>query len=154
MVQRMPEAKAKIMFYSDSGKYSFLSNFYPCTIKIGGTTYGSVEHYYQSEKAKTEEMKKWIRDAPSPYYSKLAGRGVREEDKVGRWELIRVGIMRKALHAKFTQNENLMRKLLETGDAELHEDSPDDMLWGAKGEDLLGKQLMELREQLAKRKRP
>jgi ribA/ribD-fused uncharacterized protein len=150
----MPEAKAKIMFYSDSGEYGFLSNFYPSQFRINRVVYNSVEHYYQSEKAKSDRLKRWIRDAPSAYYSKVAGRGVREEDKADRWELVRPAVMRKALRAKFVQNEELMRKLLATGDAELHEDSPDDLLWGAKGEDLLGKQLMKLREQLALMQRP
>ncbi len=56
--------------------------------------------------------------------------------------------MRKALYAKFIQNLDLREMLLATGDAELHEDSPTDMVWGRRGQDLLGKLLMELRAAL------
>ncbi len=56
--------------------------------------------------------------------------------------------MKNGLRAKFTQNSDLKEKLLATGNAVLHEDSPTDMIWGAKGKDMLGKLLMQIREEL------
>ena len=53
--------------------------------------------------------------------------------------------------AKFIQHPDLREKLLSTGDAILHEDSPWDKYWGyAKGGglDRLGKLLMQVREEL------
>ena len=43
---------------------------------------------------------------------------------------------------------DLKQKLIDTGDARLHEDSPSDMFWGVKGKDMLGKLLMEVRDKL------
>jgi ribA/ribD-fused uncharacterized protein len=57
--------------------------------------------------------------------------------------------MRKALRAKFDQNEEMRKRLIETGTATLVEDSPEDRFWGGAIEgsmNMLGKLLMELRE--------
>ncbi len=60
--------------------------------------------------------------------------------------------MREALKAKFTQNEDLKNILLETGDAILVEHTENDNYWGdggdGNGKNMLGKLLMELREEL------
>ena len=61
--------------------------------------------------------------------------------------------MQEALHAKFTQHEDLRIKLLETGDAELVEHTKNDVYWAdggdGSGQNKLGKFLMTLRAQLA-----
>lgn len=60
-------------------------------------------------------------------------------------------VMREAIKHKFDQNPYLKEKLLSTGDAELIEDSPEDMFWGGALEgskNTLGGLLMELRDQL------
>lgn len=74
----------------------------------------------------------------------------------------------KGVYLKFTNSDNaftLGRQLLDTGDSELVEASPTDALWGVglsvkdaekhqgdwPGKNLLGKALMEVREQLKKR---
>lgn len=59
--------------------------------------------------------------------------------------------IRRAFAAKLEQNRDLARKLLETGDAMLYEDSPGDPFWGAKGENYIGKAVMEVRESLRKK---
>ena len=60
--------------------------------------------------------------------------------------------MREALRAKFTQNKELKKILLETGDAELVKHTANDNYWAdggdGSGKNVLGKLLMELREQL------
>jgi len=55
-----------------------------------------------------------------------------------------------AIRAKFSQNPELKRKLLDSGDRKLHEDSPSDMYWGVKGQDKLGRILMNIRDELRK----
>ncbi len=62
--------------------------------------------------------------------------------------------MRKALYAKFSQNEQLRNLLLSTGNRDPIADSPTDGYWG-RGSDGLGKNrlgmlLMELRTRLRK----
>ncbi len=67
------------------------------------------------------------------------------------WEDVKVDIMLVGLRAKFTQWPSLRTRLLATGTAILHEDSPWDKYWGyAKGEglDKLGQLIMQVREEL------
>jgi len=65
---------------------------------------------------------------------------------------VKYDIMKKALRAKFTQHKDLKKILLETGDAELIENAPKDYQWGCgskgTGLNLLGKALMDIREEL------
>ena len=60
--------------------------------------------------------------------------------------------MAKALFAKFSQNRHLKSRLLSTGCAELHEDNKRDKLWGAYGEDMLGKLLIDVRRKITDNK--
>jgi predicted NAD-dependent protein-ADP-ribosyltransferase YbiA (DUF1768 family) len=41
------------------------------------------------------------------------------------WESVKDGIMKKALHAKFSQHKDLLTILLSTKDAQIVEDNPD-----------------------------
>lgn len=134
--------------------------------------YLSSEHFYQSMKiltpywnienlqgptimstefSKALSIHRWIANAPDPYYAFKAGRSLRKKDGFiqADFDKIKVDVMRHALKRKF-EDWGLRQKLLDTGDAILHEDSPTDMFWGKKGKDMLGKLLMELREQIYK----
>ena len=68
------------------------------------------------------------------------------------WDDIKLNIMKEALIAKFTQNQKLKTLLLNTNNASIIEDSPRDSYWGIgkdkNGENMLGKLLMEVREEL------
>uniref|UniRef100_A0AC35TUW7 DUF1768 domain-containing protein n=1 Tax=Rhabditophanes sp. KR3021 TaxID=114890 RepID=A0AC35TUW7_9BILA len=74
--------------------------------------------------------------------------------------------MKMGLKAKFSQNRALQRILLTTEDAIIVECAPNDLIWGIgygmkdpkrfdrmkwKGQDLLGKALMEVREELRRK---
>jgi N-glycosidase YbiA len=60
--------------------------------------------------------------------------------------------MRQALRAKFTQHPDIQKILLETGNEELIENTTKDHYWGCgstgTGKNMLGKLLMELRDEL------
>jgi len=68
------------------------------------------------------------------------------------WPHVRISIMRNILRAKVKQHEYVKRKLLETGDRELIEDSWRDDFWGwgedGTGQNMLGKLWMEIRAEL------
>jgi ribA/ribD-fused uncharacterized protein len=68
------------------------------------------------------------------------------------WESVKVGVMRVAVVAKFIQHEELRTLLLGTGDAKLVEHTENDSYWGdggdGSGKNMLGRILMEVREQL------
>lgn len=92
---------------SFTGKYSFLSNFYPSPITIGGRTFQTVEHWYQANKATNETDFKKIMTAKSPSIAKFLGRSISIRPD---WEDIKLEIMRVGLSAKFARpdmKENL-----------------------------------------------
>ncbi len=135
----------EIYFYSKSKKYSWLSNFYPVYFKLNNRNWPTVEHYFQAMKTENIIDQERIRCLEEPKLAKHLGRSVELRPD---WEEIKEDVMREALYAKFTQSEKLKEKLLATGDAILHENSPYDKYWGVHGKDRLGILLMELREKL------
>lgn len=137
-----------IYFYYRKEEYGYFSNFERSPQTVDDVEYFSNEHYYQSEKTDSIYIKIWIREAPSAWLAMKAGRSLRPKEMRKDWSLNKLYIMKKGLMAKFSQNKELKKKLLETGDAIIHEDSPTDMFWGIKGHDWLGKLLMEVREEL------
>ncbi len=66
-------------------------------------------------------------------------------------------IMKTALSAKFRQNLELSKLLLNTGNAKLIENSPTDIYWGCgkrdKGQNVLGQCLQEVREELREKEK-
>lgn len=140
----------EIKFYSDSKEYGWLSNFYPSEQKIDGVSYPTNEHYYQSQKIKDISLRLWIIKSPKPSYIFRLTRLLKTYEVVHNWDNIKVSVMLKGLRAKFYQNSLLKKKLLNTGNKILHEDSKSDFFWGMKGQDMLGKLLMKVRSELQK----
>ena len=136
------------------GKYSFLSNFYQSTITDGNLMFPTVEHMFQA--AKTINMAEYekIACARTPNEAKYLGRHctIRKD-----WEEVKEQVMYKALVEKFSIPE-LQKALLATGDEELIEGNYwHDNTWGdcycdhckdIKGQNLLGKLLMQIREEI------
>ena len=137
-----------IFFWSRHGEYGFLSNFWRAPIKVDSVRYPTTEHYYQAGKTLIPEEQNMIRTLRWPGEAKSAGYHVTLWEG---WEKAKEDIMLTALRAKFTQHLTLKRKLLDTEDEVLHEDSPWDKYWGyagGKGKDRLGVLLMKIREEL------
>lgn len=135
----------EIDFYSTSEEYGWLSNFHRARQVVLDTEYPTNEHFYQSMKCAIDDDAEMIRLAGTPSEAKRLGQLVlRRPD----WDEVRVGFMLLGLLAKFQQNPDLRERLLATGDATLHEDSPTDLFWGKKGQDMLGRLLMQVREEL------
>ena len=130
--------------------YTFLSNFYEAPVAYRGLTYGSAEAAFQAQKCLTDEEKQAFTDA-RPGKSKGMGRRVKLRPD---WEEVKVGLMEEIVRAKFTQNEDLRQKLLETGEKRLAEGNTwGDTFWGVdlrsgRGENHLGLILMKVREEL------
>ena len=98
------------------GKFAFLSNFYPCKVEYEGSIYPSVENAYQASKTALHRRRKFV--SISPKEAKRKGRKVL---LLQGWGSKKVAIMRGLVWKKFSQNEELRKKLLETGDAVLME---------------------------------
>lgn len=130
------------------GKYSFLSNFYGCSIYYENDRYSSVEQAFQAAKTIDPVERKVIRHSYSPSDAKARGKLVTLRCD---WESYRISIMRDLLMQKFS-TPTLRQLLLSTGDAELIEENDHrDKFWGVyrgSGENMLGKLLMEVRLKL------
>lgn len=136
------------MINSFTGKYFFLSNFYEAPVKWKGITYRNNEAAFQSAKVLDKTLRKEFSDL-DPSSAKRKGRQVKLRPG---WDEIKFDIMYDICYEKFSQNEDLKIKLLDTGEEHLEEGNNwGDKIWGTvkgKGQNLLGKILMEVREEL------
>ena len=136
------------------GEYFFLSNFYEAPVTYEGITYQNNEAAFQAQKVNSPTELYFV-DPRLPF----ANLGPSEARKKGKhvplrkdWEQVKYGIMKAIVYAKFSQNEDLKEKLLETGDAYLEEGNTwGDKTWGTvggEGKNLLGQILMDIRDAL------
>jgi len=154
----------EIRFFIREEPYGFLSNFERTPIKImvrwGTVTYPTNEHYYQAQKANCLEVHDWIGFAPHARLAMVIGRQLEHNKYLNRkymnpdWADKKLGVMLQGLRAKF-EDEKLRQMLLDTGDAILHEDNPEDFFWAiadGTGESVLGKLLMYVRDEISSNK--
>jgi ribA/ribD-fused uncharacterized protein len=131
------------------GRWMYLSNFYPAPVEYQGITYPTVEHAFQAAKTKDKGLRKEIAALRLPGDAKRRGKTLTLRKD---WDKVKVDIMRELLSIKFTSDPRLADILLSTGTAELQEGNWwGDTFWGmyqGKGQNTLGKLLMELREYL------
>lgn len=135
-------------------KHDFLSNFHPCNFKLNGYWFISAEHAYQLFKTEDMFQQRIILQTRTPVDARRMGRLVNLR---GDWEDVKVGIMKKVVAAKFS-DQYLKIKLKATGDEQLIEDNYwHDNFWGdcncqkcfnTPGENHLGRILMEVRNVL------
>jgi len=134
--------------------------------EIDGIRYTCAEQYMMAAKARLfadETTLASILAATLPRDQKMLGRQVRNFDE-HVWNRERMDIVIAANRAKFTQNPEMRKKLLATGDKILVEASPLDKLWGIGlraddqrvhdkstwlGKNLLGEALMKVRKELS-----
>ena len=130
-----------------------LDNFSSFKVRYKGVLYSSVEEAYQTigflESA--PEIADMIKNSNSSHEAQkiaYANKHLRRKD----WDMVKVGIMEELLRLKLDQNEYVKKKLLETKDYLIVEDSPKDNFWGwgssRDGENTLGKLWMKLRDEL------
>jgi ribA/ribD-fused uncharacterized protein len=139
------------------------SQWHPCSFAIDGIACNCAEQYMMYRKAMLfgdERIAARILKAKSPVEQKKLGRQVRNFDRI-RWEQICKEVVYEANRAKFAQNQELLRQLLDTKGTTLVEASPYDTIWGVglaeedpairdrrkwKGTNWLGEILTKLRE--------
>lgn len=128
------------------GKYYFLSNFFNAQVTYNGITYENNESAFQAQKQPNIAH---TFSHLNPSQAKSKGRKVVLRND---WEKVKDEIMYNICLCKFTQNEELKQKLLNTGNAELIEGNTwNDTYWGicrGRGKNHLGKILMQIREEL------
>jgi ribA/ribD-fused uncharacterized protein len=162
----VPPDNRILYFYRDREAFAFLSHFHPSPIQLEDDLWPTVEHFYQAQKSDDPEYRRAIKDARTPGMAKRLAAPPVPKSRVSKkswflahqalprpdWHEVKLGIMRRADAAKYSQNSDLAALLLATGDAELIEDSPFEPFWGigpdGKGFNWAGKVLMEVRETL------
>ena len=145
-----------ILFYGTKEiPYGCFSNFSAHPFNLENQKWRTSEHYFQAMKF----FPHWdhiseLRNMPSPMQVAKAGRS-RSRPLRSDWEEVKDDIMRSAVLAKFTQNIEIQKILLETGEEELIENTTKDYYWGCgstgTGKNMLGIILMETREILRAR---
>lgn len=159
------EKKDFVFFWHEYKKNGCFSNWYMSDFECDGKKYCCVEQYVMAEKARLfgdYKVCDKIMQSNSPEEIKALGRSVRPFN-AEKWDAVKQDVMLKGNWCKYSQNEELGKKLLETGNATLAEASPYDKVWGIgmkekqagevgpdgwKGENLLGKCLEQVRERL------
>lgn len=104
-----------IKFYGTGDAFGEFSNFADFPVKIGAKTWPTTEHYFQAHKFLDKAHAEKIRKAASPMMAARLGRD-RKLPLRKDWESVKIGVMREALVAKFTQHTGLKELLLSTGD--------------------------------------
>lgn len=141
-----------VLFYAGEFGY-FMSNFSAFEVNYDGHIWKTSEHAYQAAKfTKESPVYKEMLTATSAHNAlKLAERNY-EHNRPDWNETEKIRVMTVIVRAKHDQHEYIQRKLLETGNAELIENSPTDPFWGRgpdwKGRNELGKIWMKLRQEM------
>lgn len=150
-------------FFTEASPFS---QWYRCSFTVGEHAFGCAEQYMMHGKAllfDDAEVAAKILAADHPREHKALGRKVKQFDDA-TWKRAREAIVMAGNRAKFTQNKDLLELLLATQGTTLVEASPYDKIWGIglaatdprandanrwKGQNLLGKILTALRDELA-----
>jgi ribA/ribD-fused uncharacterized protein len=146
------EHASVVKFYSVGDAFGEFSNFAAYPIALDGKRWPTSEHYFQAQKFDDAAYREEIRKANSPMIAARLGRS-RKQELRRDWESVKVGVMRTAVLAKFTQHQELRTLLVSTGDAKLVEHTENDDYWGdggdGSGKNMLGRILMEVRKSLS-----
>jgi N-glycosidase YbiA len=144
------DTDTQVFFYEQD--FYVLSNFSAFELIWKRIVFPTSEHAYHWEKfPHAPEIRQSIIYARSAHEAfKVAERHV--QYRRSDWHDIRTDLMRDILREKAKQHEYVARKLLQTGDRELIEDSWRDDFWGwgsaHDGQNMLGKLWMDIRDEL------
>jgi len=162
------ETEKSIFFWKENNKFGFLNSFYTSHfVDENNIKYNCTEQYFMANKClkfdkSNRALYMNIMKTTIPYTIKKYGKQVNNFDK-SIWDKEKYELIKKGIRFKFSQNIKLRKKLIQTGNKNIYEATQYDKLWGrgmtmqeAKeiedanfpGENLLGKALMEIREEI------
>ncbi|MBE5821472.1 MAG: NADAR family protein [Clostridiales bacterium] len=130
-----------------------LDNFSSFKVEWNGYLYSTLEEAYQAASfmGSSEELVEKIKNSHSADEAQRIAYANRDKQRTD-WNEVKVGIMEELLRLKIEQNPYVKKKLLETKDYIIVEDSPKDSFWGwgpnRDGNNQLGKLWMKLRAEL------
>ena len=154
-----------VFFHLPEEPNGYLSNWYPVTFTIDGIVFSSTEQYIMYCKCQLfgdNASASAILYTNDPAQHQAIGQ--KASGFSGRiWDGMKQVIAYRGLMAKFSQNEELKKQLLDTDDAYLVECAHKDVIWACgirlnederfdiskwRGQNILGFTLMEVREVL------
>lgn len=153
MQNRDPELETSgdpIGFYER--EFYIFSNFSSFQIEWQDRLWPTSEHAYQAAKFfdVNEDIVDEIHEAKSAHRAFKLAKVKYLEKKPDDWMSRKVDIMEDICRHKLRQHEYVQKKLMQTGDRRLVEDSPKDDFWGwgssKDGRNELGKVWMRLRD--------
>jgi type I restriction enzyme S subunit len=155
---RTYDPTASVVFLKTNERFGGLSNMAPgFPLRVNEVHIRTSEALYQACRfPHMPDVQRKIIDEHSPMTAKMRSKPFLKDSRPD-WDAVRVKIMRWCLRVKLAQNwREFGRLLLATGDRPIVEQSRKDDFWGAKvaedgslvGMNVLGRLLMELREQL------
>lgn len=155
---RTYDPSASVVFLKTNERFGGLSNMAPgFPLRVNDVRIRTSEALYQACRfPHLPDVQRMIIGEHSPMTAKMRSKPFHKDSRPD-WDVVRVRIMRWCLQVKLAQNwREFGRLLLATGDRPIVEKSRKDDFWGAKdaedgslvGMNVLGRLLMELREQL------
>ncbi len=141
---RQQDYPEEILQFRD--EYAFLSNGFPAEVTYGGITYPCAASAFLASKCEKEADRKTIaRMNPDKAKQKYAAK-----QGSPAWEARKTEVMEEIVRLKFSQNPELVRRLIETGNLKLINGAKKDTFWGVdlntwEGENRLGTILMKVR---------
>ena len=154
-----------VCFHNPEEEKGFLSNWYISKFEVAGRVFSSMEQFMMYQKAicfGDESVAEQILKTDDVARIKELGRMVSGYNE-NIWNGMQQLIVYEGLVAKFSQNEELKERLLQTGDALLVECAVHDRIWGIglsmkderrfdisqwRGKNLLGYALMMVRNKI------
>lgn len=140
----------RVCFYEQ--EFYVLSNFSAFRVTFNGVCHDTSEHAYHMQKFPDDiQVRNALMLSQSAHEAFKTAERYRDRRRPD-WDSVKVDFMRDILRAKADQHEYVRRKLLETGDRELVENSWRDDFWGwgpnRDGKNMLGNLWMQIRASL------
>ncbi len=138
----------EIRFYKEFGPLGYLATYSEYGFYKDGIFWKTSEHYYQANKFLDQSVRQLIIYADTPKEASNIGRNRMYQLKEN-WDDIRQQVMFEAVYYKFKQNEDILDKLLQTGESYIVEDTVKENYWGCgpnkDGKNNYGKIVMNVR---------
>ncbi len=165
-INMKPGETSVVGFFHENKDYGCFSNWYHAEFDYGREHFVNSEQFMMYQKVmmfRKYDLATQIMETANPAAcKKIAGQKFPEFDP-DLWERTCKTIVKRGVKAKFVQNPDILEILLETGTAIIAECSPYDTKWGIgidisdpdrnviakwKGKNLLGRILMEVRDEI------
>jgi ribA/ribD-fused uncharacterized protein len=145
-----PQDSDKVFFYPK--EFYVFDNFSSFQVEYDGYTWPTSEHAYHAAgfKGVAEDVVEKIKNTRSAHDAQKIAYSSRDK-QIDNWDATKFDVMKNILRNKIEQHPYVLKKLRQSGDREIVEDSWRDDVWGwgesKKGKNMLGKIWMELREE-------